>query len=84
MPGPDGIPSMASKYANDVGAVIWMGVLEVLSSSNAEEVLTEAFQSMQHAEAHAFNHSMLRCFPKKQSGEDEKGNNVVALKPLGH
>ena len=85
MPGPDGVPALAYKKAEHLSAEILMGVLEVLSSPNAEELLVNAYKHMGSEEAHAFNHSILCCLPKKPSGEDEKGEKYYtpeATRPL--
>ena len=85
MPGPDGVPAMAYKYAGHLAIDVLMGVLEALSSPNAEEVLTEAYRLMGHQGAHAFNMSILCCLPKKASGVDEGGEKYFraeATRPL--
>ena len=85
MPGPDGVPALAYKCAGDLAVDTLMGVLEVLSSPEAEATLTTAYEHMGLKHAHAFNESILCCLPKKPSGEDGTGGKFYkaeATRPL--
>jgi len=85
MPGPDGIPAMAYIAMGDMMIDLLEDMIGVLSSEEAEDVLTEAFSSMTLEERHAFNASILCCLPKKPSGVHEEAGEFYhpdATRPL--
>ena len=71
MPGPDGIPAMAYKGMAELAADVLLDAFEALSSDDAVDILTKAYQSMSGHQVHRFNESILCLLPKKPTGCDD-------------